>query len=874
MTGIISTEPSVNTVDDSKSSGSSANPEISAEQEFCLYELETLSDSSSIGLVLRAIYDSGDVHKFTHALEKRITHYDKSILKVCTHHYQGFLDSIKQLRGLKEKCAEIRKMAETTDQQVQEESKELLKRSAEIVRYRRLHRNANIAIQQLSMCLPMLENYTHLQKLMEQKKYLQALKILEELEHNYLNQLHKYRFAHQFVKSIKPIRDQIREKSYSELTDFLEKLIKISETIGEDACKQTEKFYTQFHSNTAEKTQKANQMGNANILVGKMELLDIAISEDGSLLRKTANVAKPMQRDSEAKTIEKPKPMARKMLPANKQQHQHVQLHSQDKLDLGPVHRCCQIFNVMGDRDKFEAYYRKQRCDQLQLIVGRQISMTDSVEVFVPYLNEIVGFFVIENRIAQIQSSLVTAAHKDEAWELALNNISDSINAHFGSCQNVSLMLAMKKLILLFTLTTKSCGYDPTTLYSLLQNFRDKYNQILIEEYSEQFENALENDDYTPIQVKDEREYRKVVEEFPVNKRSVDQEDAFPRKFPFSRFVPKVYCQAKEFVANCVRFMEDLQLSHSEVSDTVRRYANILLAKWSNALRKFVSSRKRSLIQLIQITINMGYLERSCEFLERFIAEMARNLSGEFVGSLGSSGGSLLEGGGHLVALKNQLFRDSRSEVEQLIDEAFREKVQVFLDNSHYVWELEQSSGVASEFITDLITFLNTTFVSFTNLPPVLARHVCMQTCKFLADRMSSMLLSSEHRSVSIGALEQFSLDVMQCELFTAQCPVPGFEDNALAITFAHLRQLLDLVMGPDWTTFFAERDEGNSHRRGGSSGTKYARVKASSAAALLEKVIEFEKKNSGFFAIGRADSRDKQKLYETILRKLRSFTD
>lgn len=98
--------------------------EISAEQEFCLYELETLSDSSSIGLVLRqsnlsfqmfnflikfrAIYDSGDVHKFTTALEKRITHYDKSILRVCTHHYQGFLDSLKQLRALKEKCSDIR----------------------------------------------------------------------------------------------------------------------------------------------------------------------------------------------------------------------------------------------------------------------------------------------------------------------------------------------------------------------------------------------------------------------------------------------------------------------------------------------------------------------------------------------------------------------------------------------------------------------------------------------------------------------------------------------------------------------------------------------------------------------------------------------
>ena len=80
---------------------------MSAEQEFFLYELET-TDSSSIGLVLRAIYDSGDVHKFARALEQRIAHYDKNILKVCTYHYQGFIDSMYQLNNLQGKCAEIK----------------------------------------------------------------------------------------------------------------------------------------------------------------------------------------------------------------------------------------------------------------------------------------------------------------------------------------------------------------------------------------------------------------------------------------------------------------------------------------------------------------------------------------------------------------------------------------------------------------------------------------------------------------------------------------------------------------------------------------------------------------------------------------------
>lgn len=57
--------------------------------------------------------------------------------------------------------------------------------------------------------------------------------------------------------------------------------------------------------------------------------------------------------------------------------------------------------------------------------------------------------------------------------------------------------------------------------------------------------------------------------------------------------------------------MADLQLPQPEINDTVRRYANILLARWSGSLRRFVASKNRSLIQLIQITINIGHLERS-----------------------------------------------------------------------------------------------------------------------------------------------------------------------------------------------------------------------------------------------------------------------
>ena len=36
----------------------------------------------------------------------------------------------------------------------------------------------------------------------------------------------------------------------------------------------------------------------------------------------------------------------------------------------------------------------------------------------------------------------------------------------------------------------------------------------------------------------------------------------FPKKLPFSEFVPKVYCQLKEFIYACLKYSEDLHLRY------------------------------------------------------------------------------------------------------------------------------------------------------------------------------------------------------------------------------------------------------------------------------------------------------------------------
>lgn len=61
-------------------------------------------------------------------------------------------------------------------------------------------------------------------------------------------------------------------------------------------------------------------------------------------------------------------------------------------------------------------------------------------------------------------------------------------------------------------------------------------------------------------------------------------------------------------------------------------------------------------------------MEKSCDSLERYISKITNR---------GEIGG---ESSSHLVALKEQIFQDTRLEVEQLIEEALKTKTNEFLE--------------------------------------------------------------------------------------------------------------------------------------------------------------------------------------------------
>uniref|UniRef100_A0A668S9X4 Exocyst complex component n=1 Tax=Oreochromis aureus TaxID=47969 RepID=A0A668S9X4_OREAU len=392
-------------------------------------------------------------------------------------------------------------------------------------------------------------------------------------------------------------------------------------------------------------------------------------------------------------------------------------------------------------------------------------------------------------------------------------------------------------------------GFPVNRLFDLLFEVRDQYNETLLKKWALVFREIFELDNYSPIPVETEDEYKLVVSRFPFHDAEIEKQD-FPKKLPMSQSVPQIYTQVKEFIYASLKFSESLHRSSTEIDDMLRKSTNLLLTRTlSSCLQNLIKKPHIGLTELVQIIINTTHLEQACRYLEEFITNIT-NVSPETV---------------HTTRLYGlSTFKDARHAAEGEIYTKLNQKIDEFIQLADYEWGMAESDGRASGYLMDLINFLRSTFQVFTHLPGKVAQTACMSACKHLSTSLMQMLLDTELKQISMGAIQQFNLDVIQCELFASSEPVPGFQGDTLQLAFIDLRQLLDLFMVWDWSTYLADYGQPTS---------KYLRVNPATALALLEKMKDTSKKNN-IFSQFRKNDRDKQKLIETVVKQLRSLVN
>uniref|UniRef100_A0A674C983 Exocyst complex component n=1 Tax=Salmo trutta TaxID=8032 RepID=A0A674C983_SALTR len=718
-------------------------------------------------------------------LEVRIRNHDREIEKMCNFHHQGFVDAITELLKVRADAEKLMGQVTDTNRRLQDAGREVTAQTEEVIRCRIQQRNMTTTVERLQLCIPVLEMYSKLKEQLESKRHYAALKTMEQLEKVFIPRVSRYRFCQIMADNLPKLREDIKDISMSDLKDFLESIRKHSDKIGETAMKQAEYRY---------KTGKTLHNGLA------------AAEEEGVLT-------------------------------------------AQDLVDFSPVYRCLHIYTVLGDRETFENYYRKQRRKQARLVLQPQSNMQETVEGYRRYFNQIVGFFLVEDHVLHSTQGLLTRAFTDELWNMALSKITAVLRTHSSYCSDPDLVLELKNLIVIFADTLQGYGYPVNRLFDLLYEIRDQYNETLLKKWALVFREIFELDNYSPIPVETEEDYKSVISRFPFHDAEIEKQD-FPKKLPMSQSVPQIYVQVKEFIYASLKFSESLHRSWTEIDDMLRKSTNLLLTRTlSGCLQNLIKKPHIGLTELVQIIINTTHLEQACKYLEDFITNIT-NISPETV---------------HTTRLYGlSTFKDARHAAEGEIYTKLNQKIDEFIQLADYDWGMPESDGQASGYLMDLINFLRSTFQVFTHLPGKVAQTACMSACKHLSTSLMQMLLDCELKQISMGAVQQFNLDVIQCELFASSEPVPGFQGDTLQLAFIDLRQLLDLFMVWDWSTYLADYGQPTS---------KYLRVNPSTALALLEKMKDTSKKNN-IFSQFRKNDRDKQKLIETVVKQLRSLVN
>lgn len=356
------------------------------------------------------------------------------------------------------------------------------------------------------------------------------------------------------------------------------------------------------------------------------------------------------------------------------------------------------------------------------------------------------------------------------------------------------------------------------------------------------FREILDKEEFVPNTVANQEEYEAIIERFPFHSEQLENA-AFPKNFPFSRMVPEVYHQAKEFMYACMKFAEDLTLSANEVAAMVRKAANLLLTRsFSGCLSVVFRNPSVALLQLIQIIIDTQYLEKASPFLDEFVCHMTNTVN-------------------NVSQTSPAMFHVARHDAEKQVGVRICSKIDEFFELSEYDWLLVEPPGKASAYITDMISYLSSTFESFAAKLPTIAEAACRRTCEYIADKIYGILFDDEVKQISTGALQQINLDLMQCECFAESELIPGLKEGELSRYFLKCRQFLDLLIMEEWATYL--HDYGNKENR-------YHLVQPMAIIVILEKIREADRKT--MFSVLRKN--DKKKLLETVLKQLKHLAE
>lgn len=424
------------------------------------------------------------------------------------------------------------------------------------------------------------------------------------------------------------------------------------------------------------------------------------------------------------------------------------------QFDLTPLYRACHIHSCMGILEQFHEYYYKNRL--LQLNSDLEISSAQPfVESYQTLLAQIVGYFIVEDKVLRTAEGLLVEDQVETMWETALSKMTSMLDRQFSHMNSATHLLLIKDYVTLVGSTLRKYGYDITPLLDVLDSCRDKFHLLLLEDCKKKIVDVIQNDSYEQMVIKKDIDYENHVLSFSL--QTSDILPAFPYVAAFSSMVPDACRIVTSFIKGSVDYL--CHGVRTNFFDIVRKYLDKFLIEVLNeTLLDTINGGNITVSQAMQIAANISVLERACDFFLRHAAQLC-----------GCGAASVRSVDKPTAALTAKvLLKTSRDAAYITLLGLVNTKLDEYMKLTESVlWTSEEAKPNGNEYLNEVVFYLDSLMSTAQQILPLDAMYkVGTSALDHISNIIVAAFLSDSVKRFNANAVMNINNDLMMLESF------------------------------------------------------------------------------------------------------------
>lgn len=695
-----------------------------------------IGNGEDLAPMVRHSFEMGKPETLLHQLKHVVKKKEVEIEELCKLHYEEFIVAVDELRGVLVDAEELKSELASDNFRLQEIGSALLSRLEDLLESYSIKKNVTEAVKMSRVCVEVLDLCIKCNKYVSEGQFYPALKAIDQIEKNYMKIIPVKTLKNLVEKRVPVIKTHIEKKVCGEINEWLVHIRGTSKEIGQKAIG--------FASSARQRNED-------------MLLRQKKAEEESCLGLGDFTYSLDVEEIDESSVLE---------------------------INLMPLYRAYYIHICLGIGDQFREYYYKNR--MLQLSSDVQVS---SLQHFLgshqTYLAQIAGYFIVEDRVLRTAADLLSANQVEAMWQTAQSKVTSTLELQFSHMDTASHLLLVKDYVTLLGATLRQYGYDVSPILEALTNSRDKYHELLLLECRIQIKDAIINDKCEQVVMK-ESEYQSNVLVF--NLQTSDIMPAFPYVAPFSSMVPDCCRIIRSFIKDSVNYLS--YGGQTNFFDFAKKYLDKLLIDVLNeVLLNMIKSASTGVSQAMQISANIAFLERACDYFLQTAAKqcgiptriVARPQSG---------------------LMAKMVLKTSRDEAYLALIDLVNKKLTEYLALTENVnWIIDDVAQHKSDYMNEVVIYLDTILSTAQQILPLDVMYkIGSGAFEHVNNSFMTTLLSDGLKRFTANAVMGINNDVKTVEQFaddkfhsTGLSEI--YKEGSFRGCLLELRQLINLLL-------------------------------------------------------------------------------